>query len=342
MPEAVKKSRYNKKVSIIIPCRNEEKYIARCISSVINSDYPEELLEVLVCDGLSDDRTPEIVNQFASKYPSVKYLLNKKQTVPYALNLGVQNATGDIIIILGGHAEVYPDYIKTCVELLDNNPEIGCVGGLLDNIYEDDVSTVIAAAMSSPFGVGSAHFRTGAKEGYVDTVAFGVYKKEVFEKIGLFDEKLVRNQDDEFNYRLIKAGYKIFLSKEIRVKYYVRSSFFKLFKQYYQYGYWKVFVNKKHKTITTFRQIIPFFFVLFLIVGGMLCMINYLFIKFYVSLLLFYSIVSVLSAFQKTNNPFKICIVIYAYLILHVSYGLGYSMGLINFFFQLNDFKLFL
>ena len=129
----------SKRVSVVIPCRNEEKYIARCISSVINSDYPEELLEVLVCDGLSDDRTPEIVNQFASECSSVKYLVNEKQTVPYALNLGVQNATGDIIVILGGHAEVYPDYIKTCVELLHNNSEFGCVGGLLVNIYEDDI-----------------------------------------------------------------------------------------------------------------------------------------------------------------------------------------------------------
>ncbi|MBN4051289.1 glycosyltransferase family 2 protein [bacterium AH-315-M05] len=321
----------NKRVSVVIPCRNEEKYIARCISSVINSDYPEELLEVLVCDGLSGDRTPEIVNQFASECSSVKYLVNEKQIVPYALNLGLKNATGDIIIILGAHAEVSPNYIRSCVELLDNNPEIGCVGGLLDNIYEDDISTVIAAAMSSPFGVGTAHFRTGLKEGYVDTVAFGTYRREVFDKVGIFDEELVRNQDDEFNYRVIKAGYKIFLSKDIRAKYYVRSSFKNLYKQYYQYGYWKVYVNKKHRTITTVRQLAPLLFVLMLLTGTGMSFIDFLFLKIILIILVIYFIIGMFSAIQKTINPIKILKIVIAYLILHISYGLGYLTGVINF-----------
>ncbi len=223
----------NKKVSVIIPCRNEEKYISKCIESVVNSDYPQNRLEVLISDGLSNDKTQEIIKHFIHTYPYIKLLINKKKTTPHALNLGIKNSNGGVVIILGAHAEIQSDYISNCVELLNKNTSVGCVGGHMENIYEDKRSKVISLAMSSVFGVGNAHFRTGNKEGYVDTVAFGAYKRDVLDKIGLFDEELTRNQDDELNYRLIKAGAKIYLSKDIKSKYYVRAAYDKLFRQYY-------------------------------------------------------------------------------------------------------------
>jgi GT2 family glycosyltransferase len=185
--------------------------------------------------------------------------------------------------------------------------------------------------MSSSFGVGNAHFRTGNKSGYVDTVAFGAYKKEVFDDIGYFDEDLIRNQDDEFNFRLLKNGYKIYLSNKIKSKYYVRGSFSKLFKQYYQYGYWKVFVNKKHKTVTTVRQLIPLFFVLFLILGGIISFAHpYIFI-FYRAIILLYFLLGLLFAWDGNNSLKKAISITFTFFILHLSYGLGYLLAIFDF-----------
>ena len=231
------------KVAVIIPCKNEEHYIEKCINSILNSNYPKELLSIYVCDGLSTDNTVEIVKNSIKNNPEVNLLINKEQTTPQGLNLGLKTAQSDVKIILGAHSEVDPNFIQENVNILQQHSEVGCAGGVIKNVFENKTSEVIGAAMSSPFGVGNAHFRTGAKDGIVDTVAFGAYRKEVFEKIGYFDEELVRNQDDEFNFRLIKNGYKIYLSQKIISLYYVRASFKKLFKQYYQYRLVKIFVR---------------------------------------------------------------------------------------------------
>lgn len=318
----------NKTVSIIIPCKNEEEYIEKCILSVLSNNYPKELVSIYVCDGLSEDKTPEIVQTISLKHSNVHLLKNKKQTTPFALNLGLKKSEADIKIILGAHAEVDKNFITENVKTFKIDTKIGCTGGVIKNVYENNTSKIIGLAMSSPFGVGNAHFRTGAKSGYVDTVAFGAYKKEVFNKIGYFDESLTRNQDDEFNYRLVKNDFKIYLNQNIKSKYYVRASFKKLFRQYYQYGYWKVFVGKKHKAVTSIRQLIPLFFVLFLIFGGLLSLVHpYLFFVF-VAGLCTYLIAAFLAAFTLKSNPFKI---VYSFLILHSSYGFGYLLGIFDF-----------
>lgn len=320
-----------KTVSIIIPCRNEEKHIERCVQSVLQNDYPSNLTTIYVCDGLSDDATRGIIEKMAKSNSNILLLDNKKQTTQHALNLGLQTSTADVKIILGAHTEVYPDFISENIKLLFSKEEIGCSGGILENIYENDSAKVISKAMSSSFGVGNAHFRTGTKNGYVDTVAFGAFKNEIFEKIGYFDTDLTRNQDDEFSYRLIKNGYKIALSNKIKTKYFVRSSYTKLYKQYYQYGFWKVFVNVKHKTVTTLRQLIPLFFVLFLIVGGALSFLHiYLAICFAVILALYLTL-NVVSALKASDNVKDALLISYTFLILHLSYGLGYLNGIINF-----------
>ena len=320
------------KISIVIPCRNEEMYISQCLNSLLASNYPKELVEIIVCDGMSTDNTPALIEELASKHPSVIKLENKNQFTPHGLNLGIERSSGEIIIILGAHTEVYPDFLSKCVNALNDNTDAGCVGGLLENITTDGSSKAISTAMSSVFGVGSAHFRTGRKEGYVDTVAFGAYRKEVFKKVGVFDEDLVRNQDDEFNYRLIKSGYKIYLSKEIRAKYYVRSSFVKLLRQYFQYGYWKVYVNKKHKTITTFRQIVPALFVVFLIAGLTLSWLNAVVFTAFLAILLVYVVSAKIAAIQSTWNPVGIAKTIFAFMMMHIGYGVGYLEGLVHFY----------
>lgn len=319
-------------VAIVIPCRNEEKYIGKCLDSIIAQDYIPEAISVYVCDGKSTDGTIAIINAYAEKYFNIHHLVNERQSTPFALNLGITNSATDLVIILGAHSELYPDYVSKCMEAFSFDPAIGCTGGIIENVYESDAAAVIGKAMSSGFGVGNAHFRTGNKDGFVDTVAFGAYKREVFDKIGLFDEELIRNQDDEFNYRVIKAGYKIYLYKGIRSKYYVRASFGKLYNQYFQYGYWKVYVGKKHKAVTTLRQTVPLFFVLFLLGGALLSIANIVFLWLYVAGLGFYLMGSIVSAIERADSGKQIPQIMYSFFILHFSYGWGYLKGIIDFF----------
>lgn len=319
------------RVSIVIPCRNEQKYIALCLDSIVAQDYPKDKLCVYVCDGESDDGTVDIIKSYEEKYPFINYLNNPHRTTPYALNLGLQKGGFDVGIILGAHAALAPDYVSKSVACFNIDPAIGCVGGIIENIHENEISEAIGLAMSSSFGVGNAHFRTAAKDGYVDTVAFGAYKKEVFEKIGYFDETLVRNQDDEFNYRVLINGFKIWLSHEIKCVYYVRASFPKLLQQYKQYGYWKVFVNKKHKAVTTIRQLIPFIWVFYLMFAWLPTLIFWPWIFLYLSGIVLYLSVSLFAAWKLTKNWSTLLRVLRAFYTLHLGYGFGYFNGIIDF-----------
>ncbi len=319
-------------IAIIVPARNEEKYIGKLLDSIIATTYPKHLLKVLICDGKSDDRTVDIVNSYSKDHSFITLLINENKTTPYAFNLGIKNSGGaDILITLGAHSEVYPDFFDSIVKTFEVSAEIGCVGGVSENIYEDEISQCIGLSMSSSFGVGNAHFRTGNAEGYVDTVSFPAYKKEVFEKVGLFNESLTRNQDDEFNYRVAKAGYKIYLSKSIRSNYFVRGSFEKLSKQYYQYGYWKVYVNKLHKTVTSTRQLVPPAFVLFLIFGLIASFFGLFITGSYCGILALYFIAAFVFAGKLTDNFSKMTKIVWCFLILHCSYGYGYLKGILHF-----------
>lgn len=322
----------NKMVSIVIPCRNEEKYIERCLLSIIKQTYPQQFIKTYVVDGLSNDNSPEIIKCFSQQHSNVHYLINSKKTTPFALNEGIKLSFDcDYIMILGAHAELHADYIEKAVRILEENASIDCVGGILENVSENIVTEAISFSLSSVFGVGSAHFRTGMKEGYVDTVAFGMYCKNVFEKIGLFDEELIRNQDDEFNFRLVKNGGKIWLSKELKARYFVRSSFKKLFKQYFQYGYWKVYVNRKHKSLTNIRQLVPFAFVSFLILFGFLSFFSGVIFLILITVIVLYLALALFFSLKYYHNFFNNLKMIWAYFIVHTGYGLGYMLGIIDF-----------
>ncbi len=322
-----------KKVAIVIPCRNEEHYIERCLLSLLQQSYPISQISIIVVDGFSTDKTREKIIQLQHRYSQILLLNNSNKTTPYALNLGICYASdADYIMILGAHAELEKDYIVKAVELLNNNDAIACVGGVLLNISENSTTEVISAAMSSVFGVGSAHFRTGLNEGFVDTVAFGMYRRQVFDAVGLFDEELIRNQDDEFNFRLIKSGFRIFLSRQLRARYYVRTSWKKLIRQFYQYGYWKVYVNRKHRTITTVRQLVPFMFVLYLLL--LFCCLIFLPQFWYLAIMplnLYLLIAFIISFGYYTNIADNIRLII-TFLLMHVSYGWGYAVGIFDFY----------
>ena len=223
------------------------------------------------------------------------------------------------------------NFISQNIFYLNKYSECGCVGGYLENVYENKTAEIVGAAMSSVFGVGNANFRIPDKEGFVDTVAFGAYRKEVFEKIGLFDEVLTRNQDDDFNFRVTKSGFKIFLSPKIRCKYYVRASYKKLYRQYFQYGYWKVYLNKKHKAFLSVRQLIPFLFVAFLLLGFIASCFNKTLGILYLLGIIAYCLLAFYFAFQKSKQISGVIRIAATFFILHWSYGIGYAKGVIDF-----------
>jgi GT2 family glycosyltransferase len=288
-------------------------------------------MEIIVCDGASTDGTTAILSTLQSEIPVLTIITNEKKITPIGMNMGIEAAKGDYILILGAHSILDMNYIAANAAILAEKPHIWCSGGMLKNVFLDNRSKNISAAMSSPFGVGSAHFRTGAKGGEVDTVAFGLYRSEVFRNIGLFDEQLVRNQDDELNFRIIKAGGKIWLTLNTSVSYYVRASWKKLFWQYFQYGYWKVYVNRKHRTITTARQVVPLMFVL-LILASFISLITTLYLNgLYAFIFIAYLIMAFLSALRYSSRPKDIFEIIISFFILHFSYGTGYAKGIIHF-----------
>lgn len=246
-------------VSAVVPCLNEAPYIGQCLDSLVTCDYPKDRLEVLVCDGMSDDGTRAIVTQYAARYPFVRLVDNPRRITPCAMNVGIREARGAAIVLIGAHASYAPSYVSQLVAALE---ETGAdsVGGVLVTLPASDVplARALAVGLSHPFGVGNSYFRIGATtRRRVDTVAFGCYRREVFDRIGLFDEELVRNQDDELNARLVKQGGRIMLIPDVVTQYYARRSLAQVARMYYQYGYFKPLAAWKVGRIPTIRQVVP-------------------------------------------------------------------------------------
>lgn len=288
-------------------------------------------ISLFVVDGMSDDNTRSIVTHYQSKFPKQVHLVdNPDRVTPIALNKGIERGNAEVVVILGAHAELLPNFIAENIKLLQKHKDCGCVGGVLHQIDENAESGMISKAMSSKFGVGNVTFRTGGAEGYVDTVAFGAYRRSVLNEIGLFDTDLVRNQDDEINFRLTKAGYKIWFSPKVESKYYVRASTSKLKRQYQQYGYWKVYVNQKHKAITTVRQLIPLLLVLFLL-GGVFAFFSSVLALLWFTGLLMYLLMGFTFAMKAASKFTEALSIQKVFLILHLSYGWGYLEGIWHF-----------
>jgi GT2 family glycosyltransferase len=247
------------------------------------------------------------------------------------MNIGIQNARGDVIIILGGHSFVANDFISQNAAYLSKTGA-ACVGGPIHSIAQSFPGRMISLAMSSPFGVGNALFRYSQKEQYVDTVAFGAYRRQVFDEIGLFDEELVYNEDDEFNYRLRKHGGRIFLTPAIKSFYHTKTSLRQLWKQYYRYGFGKVKVIRKHPTAASIRHFVPFIFVSTLLVSGLLGTLNAIFLWLFLLVLVIYLVVSFLFSLRiSARKGWKhLPVLPIAFACLHISYGLGSLAGLLK------------
>jgi len=320
-------------ISVVIPCRNEVLNIEECVNAIYNSKLKNGLsIEVILVDGLSDDGTLEVVNDLKKRYSTLIVVNNIKQVTPVAFNLGIKKAQGEFVQIIGARQIISANYLQGCIDTLNTDKDIWCVGGGVENVYQTKESEIIGLAMASSFGVGAGNFRVAKKSEFTDTVGTPMYRMNVFTKIGYFNENLVRNQDDEFNYRVTSNGGKIFLNTEITIKYFVRASVSKLFKQYMQYGYWKVYVNKLHNTITSVRQLIPLFFVIGIILGAILTFFSSIFTMLFLIGISLYCLLAIYFGVKSSSNVSKALRVMLIFPVLHWSYGYGYLKGLIHFF----------
>lgn len=320
-------------LSVICPIYNEEKYIANCIESILLQDYPKDDLEVIFVDGMSKDCTREIVAGYTQKYPFIRLIDNPEKIVPYAMNYGIKASKGEVIIRLDGHVEYPTNYFSELVKQLrvlnaDN------VGALCETLPcgSSAKELAIAEALSSSFGMGNSYFRIGCNEiKQVDTVPFGCFKRSVFEKVGLYDKELIRNQDDELNGRIIKNGGKIYLIPSLITKYYARDKISKVRKMFYQYGLYKPLVNKKLGSPATTRQFFPLVFVLGLIFGAVLSCFYWVIAVIYFSVIflyVFFACYFTVKSIKKTK-VFKLFLFQPAtYFVVHTSYGWGYLVGI--------------
>ena len=324
-------------VSIVIPVLNEAKIIEDCLNSVTCQDYPKELMEILIVDGMSTDGTRDIVSRMKEKDGRISLLDNPKKNVPCALNIGIKKAKGEIIVRMDSHSVYPPYYISTLVEKMVELDAWNVGGMLITTPANDSVKChAIATCLSHPFGVGSSLFRIGSTNIVeTDTVPFGCFRKSLFEKVGLFDEEMLRNEDEEINGRIRRAGGKIYLIPEVTMKYFPRDSLTKLFKMYYQYGLWKPLVNKKVGNAVSCRQFVPPLFVFGLFFGLILSLFSPLFLKIYLSVLLLYFLITIsVGVYQaiKHSKPLLCIYIPITFFCLHLSYGIGYLWGLCNLF----------
>lgn len=321
-------------ISIICPVYNEETYIEKCINSILSQTIlKKNNIELFIIDGGSTDSTREIIKTYTERYTFITMLENPQKHTPFALNIGIKKSTGKYIARIDAHAEYPQDYIET---LLQYSVELDAdnIGSLIETLPCDKKSTsqVISFSLSHRFGVGNSLFRIGTNNiKKVDTVPFGFFKKDVFNKIGYYDESLLRNEDDEFNGRMIKNQLSIYLIPFIKVKYYPRNSFSKLSSMMYQYGLYKPIVVKKLGFTTSYRQLAPPLFVLFLLFGIMFSLLsNIMFIIFSTILFIYLLLITwPMKEYYERHKSFNISVPFSLFLI-HLSYGSGYLIGVIH------------
>ena len=249
-------------MSIVLPIRNEEAYIRSCLERLLEQDYPVDLLEILVVDGSSTDGTREVVRSIMREHPdrSIQLLENPKRIVPTALNIGILRARGDVIVRMDGHTVPAQDYVSACVRALRASGAAN-VGGRIQPRGSTEFGRAVAAAQAHPAGAGDAKFHFATTPEYVDTVYMGAFRKHIFDRAGLFDEAMVRNQDYEMNVRIRKAGERVYLDPSIRSTYTPRGTPRALWRQYFEYGWWRVETLRRHPRSLRWRQLLPAVFV---------------------------------------------------------------------------------
>ncbi len=314
-----------------MPVRNEEEYIRASLQSLVDQSYPVSCCEIIVVDGRSSDRTREIIEEIRLQNPQVRCLDNSVGIVPTAMNIGIRAARGEVIIRADGH-NVYPkDYAANCVKYLEQTGADNAGGPWLTVPADESFSArLVVAILSSPFGVGNSKFRTSREEGFVDTVPFGAFRREIFDRVGMYNERLVRNQDNEFNARIRKAGGTIYLTPALTTYYHPVKNFLGLLKYAIKTSQWHIFTLRENRESMGLRHLVPALFLIILlllspasvmsvyakeVLAAIICI--YLFTGFYFSLR------------AKTEGNLDMALVQpFATFCFHIAYGAGTLFGL--------------
>ncbi len=315
-------------VSVVIPCRNEVKSIQGTVRAILQSVYSN--IEVIVVDGMSDDGTRQVLDELVRADQRVRVIDNPKRKTPFAFNLGIRASRGEFVQIVGSRNVLDQEYILKLVVKLENRPDVACVGGDYQHVSDSASGRLISLAMESKFGVGMGNYRTMQADGLVDTVGVPMYRRSIFEEVGMFDESLTRNQDDDFNFRLHQRGMKVLYVHGAKTTYLVRGSFKKAFNQFMQYGYFKVFVNRKHKAVTTLRQVIPPAFLGFILITFPLSVFSDAIADMLSITLLVYLILGLALAGRGLAFSQRLQVVGTCFM-MHVAYGAGYWAGIFDF-----------
>ncbi len=317
--------------SIILPIRNEKKYIVDTIQSILDQSYPNEKIEILIADGNSTDGTKQIIDRYAQNYSNIYIISNPEKIVSTGFNRALTKAKGDFIVRIDGHCQIPSEYLQRCYELFSSK-DADIVGGILETISSGTIGSAISIVQSSIFGVGNVKFRNIGyiNGGYVDTLAFGVHKRDVFEKVGGYDEVMINNQDDEFNIRVQQNGMKIWMDQSLVIKYHSRLTYKKLLKQYFNYGLYKIRGMQKRKKIFSIRSLIPSIFILILL-ASIIFDIFYKERLFSFNIIFFYLIANILFSVYNSKSIKNSIFIGFGYIVVHFSYGFGFLIGMIKF-----------
>lgn len=321
-------------VSVVIPCYNEAKYIEKCILSIIDGTSPDILLEILLVDADSTDNTIKIVNELAAKHQVVKLLKNEKRYTQFGLNLGIKNASHEWVLIAGAHALYSPEYIETLIDKSLALDADGVGGQLVTNVLsKTSTSIAIKTVLSHPIGVGNSMFRLGVKTPTkVDTVPFGLYRKSLFEKVGYYNDSLIRNHDIEWSKRVVSAGYSIYLIPDVTCTYYARETFLSLAKNNFRNGLWNiyaVYLTKNFSSLSV-RHFIPLCFVLGIIFGIVGSFFSFALFVLLASLLSVYVLILLFFSFKDRTDKTTFIHILWAFMVLHFTYGFGSLIGLLT------------
>lgn len=323
-------------VSIVVPCYNEQATIGVLLDALWAQTYPRALIEVVIADGLSTDNTRNVISDFQRLQPDLDVIVidNPKRFIPTAINLAIKASHGEITLILSAHSRPHPNYIELCV--------CDLVRGVADNVggvcivqpkSDGFVAKSIALAAAHPFGVGDAKYRYSTKPTYVDTVAFGSFKRSLFDQIGMYDETLLTNEDYEFNSRIRERGGKIWLNPDIKADYYSRSSFTSLARQYWRYGFWKWRMLRKHPSTLRWRQALPPLFVLNLLLLAVLSLLSAIAQLLLLTVVIPYLGILLAAGIMiaiKHHEPLVAFGLPLAISVMHVSWGSGFIWSFIQ------------